>query len=279
MSTKKFLAIFDGLKYSTSTTSYAIELAKMADAYVAGAFLDDFTYHSHSLTGRGGYAKLLAERKHLHEHDTLTRSESVKKFNKTCDDAGIEHIVHHDQSIAIREAIHESVYADMLILSKSETFTQYEQDTPSSFIKEMLAGSECPVIVVPAEFKPVNKIIMLYDGEPSSVYAIKLFSYLFPKTRQLPVEVITIKSDESDRHVPEGRLMKELMNRHFDEVVYTTVQGDPEKQIIEQLKYRQHDELIVLGAYERGDISRWFKPSMADLLIGGLKAPLFIAHR
>jgi hypothetical protein len=278
MSTKKFLAVYDGLKYSASTTSYAIEVARMADAYVAGVFLDDFTYHSHSLKSHS-YSKLLAERKELVAHDTSSRHDSVNQFKKSCDEAGIEHTVHHDQSIAISEAIHESVYADMLILSKNETFTQYEQQTPSTFLKEILAGSECPVMVAPPEFKPVNKIIMLYDGEPASVYAIKLFSYLFPKVRELPVEVITIKSYESDRHLPEGRLMKELMNRHFNEVVYTTTQGNPDKAIIEQLKYRQHNELIVLGAYERGDISRWIKPSMADLLMIELKAPLFVAHR
>jgi nucleotide-binding universal stress UspA family protein len=73
--------------------------------------------------------------------------------------------------------------------------------------------------------------------------------------------------------------MKELKARHYTEVEYTTVQGNPEREVIEQLKYRQHDELIVLGAYGRGNISRWFKPSMADLLMTSLKAPLFIAHR
>jgi nucleotide-binding universal stress UspA family protein len=278
MSTKKFLAVFDGLKYAPGTTAYSIEMARMADAYVTGVFLDDFTYHSHSLKGHS-YEQLLIDRKELQQHDTLSRKESVKEFKKTCDKAGVEHIVHHDQSFAIREAIHESAYADMLILSKNETFTQYEQDIPSSFLKEILAESECPVMVVPTEFRAVNKIIMLYDGEPASVYAIKLFSYLFPNMRQLPVEVITIKPYELDRHLPEGRLMKELMNRHFKEVAYTTIQGDPEKEVIEQLKYRQHNELIVLGAYERGSMSRWIKPSMADLLITGLKAPLFIAHR
>jgi nucleotide-binding universal stress UspA family protein len=278
MSTKKFLAVYDGLKYSSGTTSYAIEVARMADAYLAGAFLDDFTYHSHSLKSHS-YAELLAERNQLRQHDISSRNESVKEFKKSCDKAGIEHIVHHDESIAIQEALHESVYADMLILGKNETFTQYEQHVPSSFLKEILAGSKCPVMVVPPDFKPVNKIIMLYDGEPASVYAIKQFSYLFPNMRQLPVEVITIKSYDSDRHVPEGRLMKELMSRHFTEVVYTTVQGNPDREIIEQLKFRHHDELIVLGAYQRGQVSRWFKPSMADLLLSGLKAPLFVAHR
>ncbi|HVS92855.1 MAG TPA: universal stress protein [Mucilaginibacter sp.] len=279
MSTKKFLAVFDGLKYSSGTAKYAVQLAGASDAYLVGVFLDDFTYHSYSLTGRGGYEKLLAERKELQEADAQTRHDSAKEFDKVCDAVGVNHVIHHDHSLASQEILIESAYADLLIASKEETFTQYEQDVPASFIRDLLAGAECPVILVPDEFKPINKIIMLYDGAPSSVYAIKLFSYLFPNLRQLPVEVITVKSYGSNRHVPENRRLKELMERHFAEVVYTVVEGDPEREIIEQLKYRQQDELIVLGAYQRTGISRWFKPSMADLLLAGLKAPLFVAHR
>ena len=279
MSAKKFLAVFDGLKYSHSTAKYAIELSGMADAFLVGAFLDDFTYHSYSLTGRGGYDKMMTERKQLQKIDEKERQESVKEFKQACDAAGVNHIVHHDHSLAIREILHESIYADLLVAGRQETFTQYEQELPTSFVTELLAAAECPVMIVPEEFKPINKIIFLYDGTPASVYAIRMLSYLFPNLKHLPVEVITVKSYESNRHLPENRLMKELMSRHFKETTYTIVNGEPEKEIIQQLKYEHQDELIVLGAYQRSGISRWFKPSMADLLLTELKAPLFVAHR
>jgi len=38
------------------------------------------------------------------------------------------------------------------------------------------------------------------------------------------------------------------------------------------------EELIVLGAYRRSKISRWFKHSLADVLMNTLDKPLFIAH-
>jgi len=34
----------------------------------------------------------------------------------------------------------------------------------------------------------------------------------------------------------------------------------------------------VLGAYERGALSRWLRPSMADILMQEVDRPLFIAH-
>lgn len=279
MSTKKLVAVFDGLKYSYTTAKYAIELSGMADAFLVGAFLDDFTYHSYSLTGRGGYDKIMTERKRLQKADEKERRESVKEFAQSCDAAGVNHSIHHDHSLAIREILHESVYADLLMVGKKEAFTQYEQELPTSFVTELLAAAECPVIVVPEEFKPINKIILLYDGTPASVYAIKMLSYLFPNLKQLPIEVITVKSYGSNRHLPENRFMKELMSRHFNETAYTIVSGNPEQEILQQLKYGHQDELIVLGAYQRSGISRWFKPSMADLLLTELKAPLFVAHR
>ena len=37
--TKKFLAVFDGLKFSQSTLDYALQLAKETDAFLVGVFL------------------------------------------------------------------------------------------------------------------------------------------------------------------------------------------------------------------------------------------------
>jgi hypothetical protein len=44
------------------------------------------------------------------------------------------------------------------------------------------------------------------------------------------------------------------------------------------LRYHKGNELVVLGAYRRSQISRWFKTSMADILMKELETPLFIAH-
>jgi hypothetical protein len=35
---------------------------------------------------------------------------------------------------------------------------------------------------------------------------------------------------------------------------------------------------VVLGAYQRSEVSRWFKTSMADILMRELNVPMFIAH-
>jgi nucleotide-binding universal stress UspA family protein len=68
------------------------------------------------------------------------------------------------------------------------------------------------------------------------------------------------------------------MKRHFPGAGYNVLKGIAEVEITEYLKTQKQNLLIVLGAYRRGRVSRWFRQSMADVLMKELKAPLFIAH-
>ena len=80
--------------------------------------------------------------------------------------------------------------------------------------------------------------------------------------------------------MPDKQLMKEFIKRHFDNVKYTVLKGAPEQQIVAYLRSSAQNVLVVLGAYQRSDISRWFKVSMADVLMEALEVPLFIGqHR
>jgi K+-sensing histidine kinase KdpD len=124
----------------------------------------------------------------------------------------------------------------------------------------------------------IDKIILLYDGEPSSVYAIKMFSYLLPQLKYLDTEVVTVKSEKRSLHLPDNRLMKEFMKRHFPNAFYKVMKGYAEDEIVKYLKQQNENTLVVLGAYRRNSVSRWFRESMADILMKELKLPLFIAH-
>lgn len=274
---KKIIAAFDGLNYSKSTEMYAIQMARIAGAHLVGIFLDDFTYHSYTLK-EANYREMLQRKLEGDEKDRLARSVCAKRFEMACQEAKLTYAVHHDNSLAVQELLHESIYADLIVIDKKESFNKEHDDAPAGFIRFLLANSECPVLVVPSAYKVIEKISLLYDGSPSSVYAIKMFSYLAPDMKTLPAEIITVKEEELDRHLPDHDLMKEFMKRHFPRAVYKILQGDPEDEIIRYLKNRKQNELLVLGAYHRNMVSRWFKTSMADKLMRRLKTPLFIAH-
>ncbi|MEO7045974.1 MAG: universal stress protein, partial [Ferruginibacter sp.] len=177
---KQFLAVFDGFKFSESTMNYAIQLTKESDAFLVGVFLDEFIYRSYNfskiITSYKNAEQIL---KDLDAKDQEKRDETVKQFERACNEAGIRYSFHRNTGIAIQELKQESIFADLIIINDNETFNRFAENPPTRFIKELLSDVQCPVLIVPDTFKPIDKITLLYDGSPSSVFAIKMFSYLF----------------------------------------------------------------------------------------------------
>jgi nucleotide-binding universal stress UspA family protein len=277
---KKIIAAFDGLKFSESTKEYAIAIAKQTDTHLVGVFMDDPTYTSYKIYDLVLKEGVSAAKLNKYESkDHVTREAAAKNFEKACQKEGLEYSIHHDRKIAIQALKHESIYCDLLVIYSGETLTHYAEKLPTRFIRDLLSDTQCPVLLVPQKYNPVQKLILLYDGGPSSVYAIKMFSYLLPQVKHLETEVISVNPVNATLHMPDNKLMKEFMRRHYQKEKYIVKKGWAEDEIVKYLKQEQNvNALVVLGAYRRGNISRWYRESMADILMKEVKQPLFIAH-
>jgi nucleotide-binding universal stress UspA family protein len=276
---KKFVAAYDGLRYAENTTACALDIAQKTNAHLVGVFPDDITYSSFlipELVVKKGITA--AQLMKFEAKDTATRKAAAAKFEKACKQAGVQFTLHVDKKIAIQGLKHESIYADMLVMSMKETFSKVQDKPPTSFIRDFLTDAQCPVLLVPEKYKNIEKVVLLYDGEPSSVYAIKMFSYLMPEMAHIPTEVISVNPVNKSLHLPDNRLMKEFMKRHYPKAAYTVLKGMAEEIIVKRLKEQKDNILVVLGAYRRGVVSRWFRESMADILMKEVRLPLFIAH-
>ena len=275
----KFIVALDGLHFSSAATTYAVELAQSNAAFLTGVFLDDRTFSSYKiydLVLKDGVSE--SKIKHLRQQDTVIRKQSSDYFVASAQKASLNFNVHHDHNVALQELIHESIYADLLIIDQKESLSHYDEKHPSRFIRDVLADAQCPVLVVPSEYKSIQKIVFLFDGTPSSVFAIKLFSYLLPRFSELSIDVVSVKPMEEDVHLPDNTLVKELLKRHYKQVNYFVLKGISETEIVQYFSTSNAASIVVTGAYRRSDLSRWFKPSIADILIKNFHLPLFVAH-
>jgi len=277
---KKILAAIDGLKPSRNTVDFAIQLAGDTHAQLVGVFLDDYRYHSYKIYELIGEQDGISEKQktEFDERDKQVRLNASLSFQEACTKAGVDFKIHHDRNIAIRELIHESMFADLLVIDSKETLTHYEESMPTNFVKSLLTQVGCPVILAPLQYRPFENISLLYDGKPDALYAIKMFSYLVPDLRGKHIEIIEVETTSKTRQNPDNRLLKEFIKRHFPEATFKILKGQPETEIIKYLLPSAEQQLIVLGAYKRSTLSRWLKPSLADSLMKQLDCPLFIAH-
>lgn len=279
---QKIAAIFDGLRFSESTLHYSILIAKQQKAHLTGVFCQDFTYNSFSLHQllKAGTAEVTIRQ--LEAADKEKREAAAGIFEAACQKAGIAYSVHRNRNISLLAALEESIYADLLIVDARETFVHDDTKPPTRFIRDLLADVQCPVLVVPTQvmvppvFSDINNVVLLYDGEPSSVYAIKMYNYLLTSLQTLPTTVLSVNPEGN--HLENKHLIKEFIKRHFPDAGYKVMEGVPEEEIVSYMLGEVEGTIAVLGAYRRSTVSRWFQESMADVLMQTLPFPLFIAH-
>ena len=201
---KKIILALDGLRLSESAMDYAIFISKEFDAYIVAAFLEEAAYFSQPVGhdiwwpyyGTSEAHRIFA----ISKKDEATRNESVKKLQAKFESEGVHFSIHKDRYLALHSLLMESHFADMIIIDAEASFSNFDKTKPSHFIRNLLSEASCPIMLVPKKFKPVERFVFAFDGSPSSAYAIRLFTYLFPNVPKQELEIVTVT--DKKKHQP-----------------------------------------------------------------------------
>jgi len=276
---KKILVAFDGLNYSPSLTDYAIEISRGSNSLVVGIFLYDLRYTNLIYTYAYEIPATLAYSvEKIEKDDEQKISDHIRSFAAACENEGINHKVHLDRGVPLMELLKESAFADMILIDAKTSFFDFGEEAPSAFLKDLLAEAKCPVMIVPGKSEEIKNVVISYDGSESSIYAMKMFSYLFPEWNAKNTTIVSVNKS-STNHVPEGRNVKDLADRHFKNLKYEVLNGNATDELPKFLKKNKSNSMVVMGAYGRTALSRMFHASISNKVIKDLKMPVFITHQ
>jgi nucleotide-binding universal stress UspA family protein len=203
--------------------------------------------------------------------------QNVHRFREACLCREVSARVHRDRGVPVGDILSESRFSDLIVVDPETSFRNVDNSFPGRFIRDVLLAAECPVIVSPYQFEALNEVIFAYNGTSSSVFAIKQFTYLFPELKKKKAVVVNVRNSEEEA-IEEAYKMKEWLSAHYDEVDFTVLKGNASDELFAYL-LEQKNAIVVLGAYGRGILSRFLKPSHASLLLRTINLPIFIAHR
>jgi hypothetical protein len=200
--------------------------------------------------------------------------EQQQLFSEKCESRGIPYHLFKDQQVRSEQLMAESRFADMIIVDTSADVQQHEEQR-NKLSRLLLANSECPVIIAPAAYDPVEEIIFCYDGSASAVFAMKQLTYLLPGLENIKAIALHVETDNKLGEAGQNTVRKWLSDnyRHWD---VQTIKGPAEKELLNFLLRKK--TLVVMGAYGRGIISRFFHQSMAEQLVDLSLFPVFITH-
>lgn len=270
---KKILVILNGIQYPHQVMKYAIKLAKENGGLIQAVFLQLVHYkteYSYPFPNDMQATGVEVAEEELEKERNNIVKEHIGVFINACKNTGVPCQTQLLKEENWEELITLTAFSDLVVIHEKANLT------PSAF-KELLSDAHCPVYLVSKDVETVEKIILTYDGSFSSIYAIKMFSYLFKPYRNLTAHLIYISNENKDE-LAHHSYIQSWLSLHFSDLHVHVLQGSVRKELVNFIQLQANNAVVVMGAYGRNALSRLFKQSLADIVLKQTGSTIFMAH-
>ncbi|MEI6950342.1 universal stress protein [Paraflavisolibacter sp. H34] len=206
----------------------------------------------------------------------MDAGQCIRWFEEGCEQRGVRSETLCLKGEPAEVVLAESRYADLVLVDPGCSFKDTDEPLPSSFSRELFARAECPVIVLPCRFKGIDEVVFCYDGSRSSVFAMKLFTYLLPQLSDRKAVVLEVAEAPCPASLDKEKIL-DWLKGHYSVVSFEVETGNAGDELFTYF-LRKQNLFIVMGAYGRGRLSQLFHESSADRVLRVVNLPLFIAH-
>jgi hypothetical protein len=271
---KKIFFACDDDHFPNGAYRFLQSMQQFEPVSVTGTFFNQNDYKEFIEVGytppSGPYAKMQEEEKEM-------REKSIKEFVQKCKMDHIRYFVRDKvEPLNKTEFRKETRFSDLLLISEELYGKNIYEEQPNALMKEALHGSECPVMILPENFKDIERVVFAYDGQKECVFALKQFCYLLPQYTDLPIEIAFIK-DEPNNEIPDKDLLNEFTGSHFNNLSFTKLHFDPRKFFSTWIENKKN-VLLITGSFSRSSLSDILNESFTKRIIRDQQLPVFIAH-
>lgn len=275
---KNILVVIDSLNFTESQLGPVKYISRLAKGRVTVALLEMLPPPLPVLIPAIGDAMFYSDA--AAEENIRERYEQIRanteKLRAACSLLGMDITLHTYEKPGLEAVIHESRFADLLLIQHNLSFAPFRDSEPSAFIRELLLKAECPVLTLPGNMEVIKEVVLAYNGTYSSMYAIRTFFYLFPLLALRKVKVIYVKEKEMP-YIPDNHMLRHYLAGICPNVDYLVLSGNPAGNLKIYLQYKKHT-LVTFGAYGRSRTSLFFNGSAADDALGLNHGYTFITH-
>jgi hypothetical protein len=277
---EKILLAIDAINPDTSALDFACFLGRLTNSKVTGVFLENLVADEKPVFqkayGTTYLDWIIDEESPEYQDKQKLIEKNISLFKQACENRSVRCSAHRDRNLPAREIINESRYADIIIIDAATSFNKRFEGTPTEFVKDILKDAECPVIIAPESFDGIDEIVFAYANTKSCAFAIRQFTYLFPELKDKKAIILQVNEQgiwsDQDKYN-----FKEWLQSHYTHISFEVLKGDTDDKLFDYL-FKRKNVFVVMGAYGRTSVSRFFHHSHADRVIQTVTQPIFISH-
>lgn len=195
-------------------------------------------------------------------------------FNQFCYEAGIAGELRVEKGNVTRGIINHARWVDLVVVSLAYPPGPRIGDRYNSKFRQLLRRCPRPVLAVPRTAHGIQRILLAFDGSPTSKEALFIAAYI-TKHWGKPLSVLSVKTKQtSDENLD---FAKEYLVSREVEALYFHRDGDPVDEILSVAKQTKSD-LILMGSYSKSPFSELFRGSSIDRVLRKFSGAVLICR-
>jgi nucleotide-binding universal stress UspA family protein len=274
---KTILVGLDGSEHSRTAMRYALWLGERFGATVVGLHVIDIVSIEgsffHDVSGSLGFEPYLdfssKMREALHERGKGL----LQEFSDQASKSGVRSDTILVMGIVANEVAEQARTADLVVIGHRGVNEKFSTGLLGSTAESVTRKSPRPVFISPAEFRPITRPVLAYDGSQRAAAAMHAAAE-FCASLSLPLTALTVAKDPDSGERVIGDARKYLASYSIESncVVQT---GHAPEQIVACLKQQGFD-LLFIGAYGHSRIIEMVLGSTTEYVLRNSSCPVFL---
>lgn len=280
------LACIDGSRYAPAVCAYAARVARRLGAGITVLHAIEPADQAPTWTDRSGLMTANMTEATLERFTRLNeeRNRIAQEHGRALLDQAAEQVRGHGATVdrellvfgSLVDAIHEhDAGARFVVLGRRGEAEARASAHLGSNLERVVRASRHPVLIVPPEYRPLERFIVAYDGSASSEKAITM---LTSETllQEASCRLLLVGQDDAAHRatLAGARSRLEAVGYRVESVIRS---GDPEPAIVQEVREWDAD-LLVMGAYGHSRIRELIIGSTTTALLRDSPVPLLVVR-
>lgn len=164
--------------------------------------------------------------------------------------------------------------ADLIVIGKRGEAAAFASQHLGSNLERVVRASTKPVLVASRSFKPIQRVLIAYDGGPSVSKAINFLAGTGSSFAGLELTLLKVGQCTADAKARVEQASEKLRTAGY-KVEARVVSGQPERVIADGVAGEQFD-MLVMGAYGHSHIRTLLIGSTTTEMIRSCKTPVVL---
>lgn len=282
---KNFLVCTDGSPYSEVCCQYAAWLAQRMQATLSVTYISELgPFQASMITDLCGSLGIQPYQDVFGQMQEIEKAK-VKAIEQRCKiifkEAGLKGTPpFHNQAGTLVEYIEEveigSGAPDLICLGKRGENANLATEHLGASLERVIRVSIKPCLVTSRKFSPIKKLLLAYDGSPSTEKALAFFVQSHKAFKDLEFHLITV-DDQNNTDVSLKRLKtaEDTLKQAGFSPITQMLTGEVEDSIARYID-EQHINFLVMGAYGHSQIRHLLIGSTTTLLLRCCRVPVLL---